>query len=90
MDRSERAALESTLLQLPGAERARLGALLIASLDDPAPVDQARVDEAWSREIEARVRAYRAGSLRTYSVEEVFAESEALLADAGDDDSDDP
>ncbi|HEX8392725.1 MAG TPA: addiction module protein [Longimicrobium sp.] len=54
-----------------------------------SPEEQARVDAAWSREIEARVRAYRAGQMRTCSVEEDLAESAALLAELGID-SDDP
>ena len=66
--------LESAALQLPRGERARLTERLLASLDeDPA------IEQAWAAEIAERIRAYRAGELKTYAAEEVFQAGEELL-----------
>jgi putative addiction module component (TIGR02574 family) len=66
--------LESAALQLPRGDRARLTERLLASLDeDPA------IEQAWAVEIAERIRAYRAGELKTYSAEEVFQAGEELL-----------
>jgi putative addiction module component (TIGR02574 family) len=66
--------LESAALQLSRGDRARLAERLLASLDeDPA------IEQAWEVEIARRVRAYRAGEMRTYSSEEVDAVVEGML-----------
>lgn len=68
------AAVESAALQLPASERARIAARLLSSLED-----EARIEQAWSNEIGARVRAYRAGEMPTVSAEESFRDVEDLL-----------
>jgi putative addiction module component (TIGR02574 family) len=57
-------------LQLPPFERATVVEKLLASLDRP----DARIDELWAQEAEARVAAFDAGRLKAYDAEEVFAE----------------
>ncbi len=68
------AAVESAALRLPASERARLAERLLSSLEQ-----EARIEQAWSNEIAARVRAYRAGEMPTISVEESFRDVEDLL-----------
>ena len=48
-------------LTLPVDERADVAASLLASLDAPAAMDAAGVEEAWAREIERRARRVLAG-----------------------------
>lgn len=56
-------------------ERGRLVDLLLATLDD-APATAA--SDAWDREIERRIAAYRAGEIEAYDLEEVLAEARRL------------
>lgn len=56
-------------------ERARLVDLLLATLDD-APATE--VAEAWDREIERRIAAYKAGEIEAYDLEDVLAEARRL------------
>ncbi len=56
-------------------ERARLVDLLLATLDD-APATG--VTDAWDREIERRIAAYKAGETEAYDLEEVLAEARRL------------
>ncbi|HEY0036380.1 MAG TPA: addiction module protein [Longimicrobium sp.] len=67
-------ALESAALQLPRGERARLTERLLASLDDDP-----RIEQAWADEIAERLRAYRAGEMRTFSEEEASQRIADLL-----------
>jgi putative addiction module component (TIGR02574 family) len=66
--------LESAVLQLSRGDRARLTERLLASLDeDPA------IEQAWADEIAERIRAYRAGEMRTFTEEEASQRIEDLL-----------
>ena len=56
-------------------ERARLVDLLLASLDESAT---ASVADAWDREIERRIAAYRAGEVEAYDLEDVLEEARRL------------
>ena len=56
-------------------ERARLVDLLLATLDDPSASE---LSEAWDREIERRIAAYKAGQVDAYALEEVLAEARHL------------
>lgn len=67
-------ALESAALQLPRGDRARLTERLLASLDEDS-----RSEQAWADEIAERLRAYRAGEMRTFSEEEADLAVEDLL-----------
>ena len=60
-------------LDLPPIERAAMVDQLITSLDRP---DEA-VDEAWRKEIGARLAAYRSGAAETVSANDVLAEYRA-------------
>ena len=57
------------LLELPAVEKARLVDQLLSSLDEP---DEA-IDALWRKEVEDRIQAYRAGQLKSVSLEEVLA-----------------
>lgn len=61
--------LEAALLALPRAERARIAARLLTSLDEDSDVD-----EAWKREVRSRLERYRAGELQSVSAESVHEE----------------
>jgi putative addiction module component (TIGR02574 family) len=61
--------------ELPEADRATLAGVMLESLD-PAPTPEVR--EAWSREIERRVREIDEGSVELLDWEDVRAE---LFAD---------
>ncbi len=56
-------------------ERARLVDLLVATLEDGATSD---VADAWDREVERRIAAYKAGEVEAYDLEEVLAEARHL------------
>ena len=56
-------------------ERARLVDLLLATLDDASATE---VAEAWDREIERRIAAYKAGEIEAYDLEDVLAEARRL------------
>ena len=60
-------------LELPPVQRAALVDQLLTSLDKP---DEA-IDDLWRKEIAARLRAYRSGTAKTVSAEEVLAEYRA-------------
>ena len=69
------AELEEHARQLPPEKRARLADFLLESLyASPA----AEIEDAWDREIEARVAAYERGDSKTYPADEVFAEARRL------------
>ena len=57
------------VLGLPPVEKARIVDKLLSSLDQP---DEA-IDALWRKEVEDRIKAYNAGSLRSVSLEEVLA-----------------
>ena len=61
-------SLISKALQLKPAERFILIEALIKSLDMPDP----QIDKTWALEAEKRLKAYRAGNLKTVSFEDVF------------------
>ena len=56
-------------LGLPAIDKARIADELLASLDHP---DQA-IDALWRQEVEDRIAAYKAGILKSVSLEEVLA-----------------
>ena len=58
--------LHAAALALPEAERARLAAVLLASLDESP-----EVEAAWVAEVSDRLAAYRRGELPAMSAEEV-------------------
>lgn len=62
--------LESAVLALPRAERARLAQQLLASLDE-----EPEVEAAWRDEVRRRLEAYRAGEETTVSREAVLREA---------------
>ena len=53
-------------------ERARLVDLLLATLDD-SPTSE--VSQAWDREIERRIAAYKAGQVEAHDLEDVLVEA---------------
>jgi putative addiction module component (TIGR02574 family) len=55
-------------LELSSNERASVAEKLLASLD----VSDAKIDEIWAKEVDARVEAYNRGEIEVVSVEEVF------------------
>lgn len=67
--------LEKAVRTLPADGRARLVEVPLESLQE-APT--AEIEAAWSREIEARIRAYECGELESLSAERVFAEARLL------------
>ncbi|MHB8254875.1 MAG: addiction module protein [Acidiferrobacter sp.] len=67
--------LEKAARTLPADERARLVEVLLESLQE---TPTAEIEAAWSREIEARIRAYECGELESLSAETVFAEARLL------------
>lgn len=56
-------------LTLPVLERATLVDDLLASLDQP----DEHLDSLWRKEVEDRVAAYRAGKIKSVTLEEVLA-----------------
>ena len=62
--------LPAAVLSLPEAERARLAAKILASLDEDA-----EIEAAWVSEVRERMAAYRRGEI-------VAADAEAVLAKA--------
>ena len=56
-------------LELPAADKARIANELLASIDQP---DKA-IDALWRKEVEDRIAAYKAGSLKSVALEEVLA-----------------
>jgi len=61
------------VMELPAVERARLIDHLLSSLDQP---DEA-IDALWRKEVEDRIQAYRAGQLKSVSLDEVLAKYRA-------------
>jgi len=65
--------IESEVLGLPPADRARLAQRLLESLDDSAE-DPAEAERAWEEEIVRRVAELEAGKVELIPAEQVFAE----------------
>ncbi len=61
-------------LVLPAVDRALLVESLLASLNHP----DARIDELWAQEAEARLAAFDAGRMEACSADAVFQEFEEL------------
>lgn len=66
--------IESSVLQMPRAERARLAQRLIASLDEDLAVE-----ESWRVEVWRRVEELRSGAIPSIPGEQVFQELDELL-----------
>jgi putative addiction module component (TIGR02574 family) len=74
-------SLESQLLTLPLADRARLVEVLLASLDqevETGPV--AEIESAWAAEAERRLAEIRAGTVAGVPAEQVFRAIRGTLA----------
>lgn len=56
-------------LGLPAVEKARLVDELLSSLDRP---DEA-IDALWRKEVEDRIKAYNAGTLKSVALDEVLS-----------------
>jgi putative addiction module component (TIGR02574 family) len=56
-------------LGLPAVEKARIVDELLSSLDRPDET----IDALWRKEVEDRISAYNAGSLKSVSLEEVLS-----------------
>ncbi|MBM3147144.1 MAG: addiction module protein [Actinobacteria bacterium] len=65
--------LHSAVLSLPEAERARLAARILASLDEGGGVEA-----AWVSEVRERLGGYRRGEVRAVAAEEVLDEAGAM------------
>jgi putative addiction module component (TIGR02574 family) len=61
----------SKALHLKPAERSIVIETLIKSLDMPNP----KIDKVWTKEAEKRLDAYKAGKLKTVSLETLFGKS---------------
>jgi putative addiction module component (TIGR02574 family) len=66
--------IESSALQLPRAERARLAERLIASLDEDLAVE-----ESWRVEVRRRVEEMQSGAVPSIPGEQVFQELDELV-----------
>lgn len=62
--------LEVALMQLPPAERERLGELLLGSVDEPVGHE-----EAWVEEIDRRVQDIRNGTARLVPSQAMFRDA---------------
>jgi putative addiction module component (TIGR02574 family) len=56
-------------LCLPAEEKARIVDRLLSILDEPDET----IDGLWRKEVEDRIRAYNAGTLKSVSLEDVLA-----------------
>ncbi|MCM3872688.1 MAG: addiction module protein [Pyrinomonadaceae bacterium] len=56
-------------LGLPAVEKARIVDELLSSLDRP----DAAIDALWRKEVEGRIKAYNAGTLKSVSLDEVLS-----------------
>ena len=56
-------------LGLPAVEKARIVDELLSSLDRPDEV----IDALWRKEVEDRIKAYNAGTLKSVSLDEVLS-----------------
>jgi putative addiction module component (TIGR02574 family) len=66
--------LEAAALSLPQAERARLAATLLASLDqDP------RIEQAWVAEVRERIAAFERGEIKAVPADEVLARAREIV-----------
>jgi putative addiction module component (TIGR02574 family) len=61
--------LSAQARKLPAAERIELVDSILASLDETAPA----IDQAWIKEAEERLAAYRRGEIKAVSLEEALA-----------------
>lgn len=66
--------LESAVLALPVAERARLAERLLASLDE-----EPEVEAAWVEEVRQRLAEYRTGEVETMTAEQVMEDARKRL-----------
>lgn len=56
-------------LELPTLERANLVDRLLSSLDQP----NEEIDNLWRKEVEDRVKAYKAGKIKSVSLKEALS-----------------
>ena len=66
--------LQAAVLALPEAERARLAAKILASLDQSA-----EVEAAWIHEVRDRLTAFRRGEISTVSAEDVLSKARKIV-----------
>lgn len=73
--------LESQVLTLPPADRARLAELLLASLDADALAEPTEViEEAWRTEAMRRLEELQVGTVTGIPASQLFAEARTRLA----------
>jgi putative addiction module component (TIGR02574 family) len=66
--------LNAAVLSLPGAERARLAARLLASLDEDA-----ETEAAWISEVRERMAAYGRGDIEAVAAEDVLTKARQIV-----------
>lgn len=71
--------LQAAALSLPQAERARLAATLLASLDEDP-----RIEKAWIAEVRERIAAYDRGEIESIPGDEVLARAREIACAGSD------
>lgn len=66
--------LHAAVLALPEAERARLAARILASLDESP-----EVEAAWVSEVRDRLAAFRRGEIGTVSAKDVLSKARKIV-----------
>jgi putative addiction module component (TIGR02574 family) len=66
--------LHAAVLALPEAERARLAARILASLDESP-----EVEAAWVAEVRDRLAAFRRGEIATVPAEDVLSKARKIV-----------
>jgi putative addiction module component (TIGR02574 family) len=66
--------LHAAVLALPEAERARLAARILASLDESP-----EIEAAWVAEVRDRLAAFRRGEIATVSAEDVLSKARKIV-----------
>ncbi len=66
--------LHAAVLSLPEAERARLAARILASLDEDA-----EIEAAWVSEVRERMAAYRRGEIAAVAAQDVLSKARKIV-----------
>ena len=66
--------LHAAVLSLPQAERARLAARILESLEEDADIEA-----AWRTEVRDRLEAYRRGEIAAVAAEDVLARARRIV-----------
>jgi putative addiction module component (TIGR02574 family) len=67
-------ALQAAVLSLPEAERAKLAARILASLDEDP-----QVEAAWIAEVRDRLAAYKRGEIAAVPAKDVLAQARKII-----------